>query len=539
MRRLTSALVLLAALVTPAIGRGPDEEVAQFLKQFKDPNANNFAKAQFAEEIGKRADRSKVAVPALMELLKDPQNAQYVAQGLGAAGPAAKEAVGPLLAILKDPAQFKAHGQIISAIGKIKPPDPKAFIEAITPILTEPKEGQDFALRQAIEALGQIGPGAKAAATLLYPLIKDKKPRHAALVLKTLGLIQADPLEALPAVAPYLTSRDRGEAREAERAYLRLAPDNHPEAKAIQERLITLLKDTRNGGRRGEAIAALQDLGPVAKFAVPALIEDIEGPNAILRNTSREVLVKIGPGAKGAIPAILKAAGDKANWEFGGLGRTLDAIPQIGGKNTDQLPILIAVIEDYVAPDGMYHPKPKAFPRPFQGEVIARIKALGPDGVEAAAAVAKLVEYHQVNREGGQSIIIQAMETLGEMGPGAKAAALPVLLKSKGDFTADQAIKKITDPNVAVKPKDPLDKPKDPLDKPKDPVKPVVDEEKTKALIAGLKDPAKRKQAILDIAALGIEGRAAQPALVEMLRDPDREIRLLAAYALEKLESAK
>jgi HEAT repeat protein len=73
------------------------------------------------------------------------------------------------------------------------------------------------------------------------------------------------------------------------------------------------------------------------------------------------------------------------------------------------------------------------------------------------------------------------------------------------------------------------------------PDKPVVDEAKTKELIAALKDPApaKRKESILAIARLGAAGRAAEPALVDLLRDPDREIRLLAAYALEKLETAK
>ena len=51
--------------------------------------------------------------------------------------------------------------------------------------------------------------------------------------------------------------------------------------------------------------------------------------------------------------------------------------------------------------------------------------------------------------------------------------------------------------------------------------------------------PAKRKEAILAIAALGVQGRAAEPMLVELLRDPDREVRLLAGYALKKLESGK
>jgi hypothetical protein len=67
----------------------------------------------------------------------------------------------------------------------------------------------------------------------------------------------------------------------------------------------------------------------------------------------------------------------------------------------------------------------------------------------------------------------------------------------------------------------------------------VVDAEKVKALIADLSNPAKRKDAIFAIAAAGVAGRAAEPDLIKLLRDPDREVRLLAAYALEKLEAGK
>ncbi len=51
--------------------------------------------------------------------------------------------------------------------------------------------------------------------------------------------------------------------------------------------------------------------------------------------------------------------------------------------------------------------------------------------------------------------------------------------------------------------------------------------------------PAKRKEAINALAAAGLAGRAAESELVKLLRDPDREIRLWAAYALEKIETGK
>src|ERR1700723_3031413 len=106
--RTGAALVLLGAVVWPAAGRGPDEEVADLVAKLKDPKTQVFAKSQLAEEIGKRAAASKAAVPALLDLLKEAESAPHAATGLGTAGPAAKEAVSPMLALLKDPAQVKA-----------------------------------------------------------------------------------------------------------------------------------------------------------------------------------------------------------------------------------------------------------------------------------------------------------------------------------------------------------------------------------------------------------------------------------------------
>ena len=89
----------------------------------------------------------------------------------------------------------------------------------------------------------------------------------------------------------------------------------------------------------------------------------------------------MGPETKEALPALLKAGANKELWP-NSLDTILDAIPKLGGTKKDQLAILIAVLEDYVAPDGKYHPKPGQFPQPFQGEALGRVREMGP---EAAA----------------------------------------------------------------------------------------------------------------------------------------------------------
>ena len=92
--RMSLALVLLAVIVAPVLGRGPDEEVANLVTQLRDPkNKNPFARDNIAKEIGKRAAMSKAAVPALLKMLEVPEDIRPAISGLSEAGPAAQEAV--------------------------------------------------------------------------------------------------------------------------------------------------------------------------------------------------------------------------------------------------------------------------------------------------------------------------------------------------------------------------------------------------------------------------------------------------------------
>src|SRR5262245_31782068 len=70
---------------------------------------------------------------------------------------------------------------------------------------------------------------------------------------------------------------------------------------------------------------------------------------------------------------------------------------------------------------------------------------------------------------------------------------------------------------------------------------PQVETDPLKIAIAELKEVAvtKRRNAVLKLARMGPAAQPAIPALIELLRDKEREIRLLAAYALEKIETGK
>ena len=226
-------------------------------------------------------------------------------------------------------------------------------------------------------------------------------------------------------------------------------------------------------------------------------------------------------------------AANKELWP-NSFGTLMDAIPKLGGTKKDHLQLCIAVLEDYVAADGKYHPQKGQFPQPFQGDALGRVREMGPEAAAAAPTVAKIVEYHLLVPEGGGSMIIQAMQTLHAMGGGTRVA-LPTLQKAALNlgykFTAEEAIKGILSSPVVVKPKDPVDKPKDPKDpmvKPKDPMEKIVPSEKVAPLLAALKDPApeKHRKAVVELARSRHAGKEAVPMLTELLTDKDRETRM-------------
>lgn len=73
-------------------------------------------------------------------------------------------------------------------------------------------------------------------------------------------------------------------------------------------RTAALSRALRDANVRVQAASILAELGPVARDAVPLLIEAPEGPDRELRRVAAGVLARMGPVAVGAIPALREAA---------------------------------------------------------------------------------------------------------------------------------------------------------------------------------------------------------------------------------------
>ena len=123
---------------------------------------------------------------------------------------------------------------------------------------------------EAAKALGNIGPGAKAAAPAL------------------IDVAGADP--------------DISVRKEAATALRKMCVAALPV-------LITAVSD-QNAHARFIVTRAIGNMGPSAEAAVPALIIALKDKDANVRFAAAEALGNIGPGAKEAIPSLTKALQD-------------------------------------------------------------------------------------------------------------------------------------------------------------------------------------------------------------------------------------
>ncbi len=224
-------------------------------------------------EIGPSAGE---AVPALLDLMREKEAALRVAApyALGRVGPAAKPAVAPLLHGLKDGDPW-FRVRCAEALWRI---DRRA--DAAVPVLTAalgprpdraPATPEEIAAEvvwypardEAIDALGRIGPPARQAVPALLAALEDKEGHVRAKAAAALWEVDGNAGATVPVLIALLL--DDEEVRD--HAWWETVPD-------------TL-------GRMGSAAAP----------AVPALVELLRDPRAVVRGDVAAALKKIDPKA--------------------------------------------------------------------------------------------------------------------------------------------------------------------------------------------------------------------------------------------------
>ena len=120
--------------------------------------------------------------------------------------------------------------------------------------------------------------------------------------------------------------RDLGpQAKQAVAGIQRLLQDPNPEvrlaagealwkvdrqAQAVLPVFVEGLKNQKSWALRGGSIAALGQMGPEAKTAVPDLIEMLKDQYEDIRQLAVDALAQIGPDAKAAVPALRALSND-------------------------------------------------------------------------------------------------------------------------------------------------------------------------------------------------------------------------------------
>ena len=159
-----------------------------------------------------------------------------------------------------------------------------AAVDALIEIL---KNGDNFAKGHAAQALGRIGPAAKAGIGALAETLADKDQTVATQAGFALGQIGP---AAVPALIEALKS-DKGEPvlGHAARALKKIGP----EGKAALPALIPAFKKVTSPEQRAALIDAVAAMGPAAKEAAPALIEYYKDPGKAPELMQQQVRIHV------------------------------------------------------------------------------------------------------------------------------------------------------------------------------------------------------------------------------------------------------
>lgn len=228
------------------------------IEKLKDPDVTVRVKA--AQALRDFGPAAKAAVPALVEAAKD-EEVGWAQSALESIGPGGKWALPQLIEKLSDE-DPRGRASAAFAIGCIGPQAKEAV-----PNLIESLKDDSYGVRaEAARALGKIGPSAKAAVPALVETTKDEQSWVRLWAADAIWRIDRDP-RAIPVLIDVLKSHYASSTR---------------------------------------AAGALGDIGPTAKEAVPALIENcVRFPGD---GTSRFAVEKIGIDVE-AVPSLIHALG--------------------------------------------------------------------------------------------------------------------------------------------------------------------------------------------------------------------------------------
>jgi HEAT repeat protein len=246
-------------------------------------------------------------IAALVGALKDksPQVRAQSATDLGKLGRDAKDAVPSLVKVFLDDEDATVRGRAVGALWEIGP-EAKAAVPKFLELLKEKRSPYKLRCDVAF-ALGHIGPGAEEATPALVDVLETGGPELKRVAAFALGRIGGKDKRVVPALLKALNDPSLFVQSNAAIALGKLARE--------PERTVPALVDmVKRHQKRGEsnidpcqcAIGALGGFGAHAKSTVPLLLAIATDKNEEdrLRVRAIEALGAIGPAARDAAPAL-------------------------------------------------------------------------------------------------------------------------------------------------------------------------------------------------------------------------------------------
>lgn len=368
-------------------------------------------KIWLVEILGWIGPDAEVAVPALiaeLDTARDrPRYLYPLVETLGCIGPAAKPAAPTLTRLLA--ASFVSDGKENLALPEKLNLALAAIGEPPVPLLLErlaSRESDEL----AIELLGRIGPGAKAAGEKLFAILFDPHLPERIRRTATIALSRIDPdsvivvpklIEAIDQDPAFVIAALRDLGPRANRAVPHLIKMLDVEAHAA----VHLFVDHPNR----LAVLALPQIDPEGLQCLPAIIRMFENSNGVTRALAAGALSQFGPNARASVPSLMRtflteSANDPEDADLAIRDNIALALREIASHPRYVVPTMISILKNQEKPDR------------HRNALIA-LSGYGP---AAAPAIPQLMTA----LEGPWRVL--AAEVLGQIGPNARES-LPAL----------------------------------------------------------------------------------------------------------------
>jgi HEAT repeat protein len=304
------------------------------------------------------------------------------------------------------------HRRLASGTVFMMSPRPKEFLEVFASLLNDP-DAQIAG--NAATAVWELTRDAKRVVPTLNRVLKD--PTFTGHFAAIIALQQMGPaaIDCLPA----LLNSPRADANSLGVIVKQIGPAALPD-------LLGMVNSNADVHMRRKAVEVLGQAGPEA---LPRLLTLAHDPNLLIRESALRSIGAIGPGAKEALPLLVKAAGDE-----NGSVRTaaVYSLGRLGTEAKTAAPLLLDALKDkfvgvrYVAIDALANvpvdAKPalpaldealkEEKPSTFHLKVVQLRLRLDPDPAPVVPVLGELLRDY-----GSQS---QVVLLLGQLGPKAK-----------------------------------------------------------------------------------------------------------------------